>query len=164
VQEPAASSTGHKDQEQDTNEVDKLKIAKAVACRSIDGFERYEPLPDGALTAEEKLQIYYRVLHCKFAVKGDEYAVHLVQDGQIRRRGEKAVLRRKQKILDYEAKSSSLPDWIYLRNSVPLKGLAPGDYEYDIILRDEYNPGPAVVRSVRFRIIPPALPKASQRQ
>ena len=40
---------------------DKLKIAKAVACRSIDGYERYQPLPGGAITAEEKLQVYYRV-------------------------------------------------------------------------------------------------------
>jgi hypothetical protein len=141
---------------------DKLKIAKAVACRSIDGYERYVPLSNGAITAEEKLQIYYRVLHCKFAVKGDEYFVHLIQDGQIRRKGEKTVLRSKRKILDYVAKTSNRPDWIFLRNSVPLKGLMPGDYEYDIILRDEYNPGPHVLQTVRFRVVAPALPTESQ--
>ena len=95
-------------------------------------------------------------------MKGDDYLVHLTQDGQIRRKGDKTVLRSKQKILDYEAKTRQPPDWIFLRNSVPLKGLPPGEYEYDIILRDEYNPGPPVTQMVRFRIIPPALPKASQ--
>jgi hypothetical protein len=161
AQEPASESGRHS-RELTTVGHEKLKIAKAVACRSIDGYERYTPLPGGTITAEEKLQIYYRVLHCKFAVKGDEYLVHLTQDGQIRRKGDKTVLRSKQKILDYEAKTSNQPDWIFLRNSVPLKGLIPGDYEYDIILRDEFNPGPPVTQTVRFRIIAPALPGASQ--
>jgi hypothetical protein len=162
AQQPEASASTRPDRDLVTVGQDKLRIAKAVACRSIDGYERYVPLPNGAITAEEKLQIYYRVIHCKFAVKGDEYTVHLVQDGQIRRKGDKAVLRRKEKILDYEAKTTHPPDWIFLRNSVPLKGLVPGEYDYDIILRDEHNPGPPVIQTVRFRIIPPALPKGSQ--
>ena len=141
---------------------DKLKIAKAVACRSIDGYERYVPLPNGAITAEEKLQIYYRVLSCKFAVKEDEYFVHLVQDGQIRRKGEKTPFLAKLKVLDYAAKASSPPNWIYLRNSVSLKGLKPGEYEYDIILRDEYNPVPPVTQAVRFRVVAPALSKGHE--
>jgi hypothetical protein len=140
--------------------MDKLAMTKAVACRSIEGFEQYEVLPSGELTAEEKLQVYYRPLHCRFALKGEEYLIHLTQDGQIRRKGEKQVLRRKKNILDYEAKTRQQPAWLFLRNSVPLKGLPPGDYEYDIILRDEYNPGPPATQSLPFRIIPPALPKA----
>jgi hypothetical protein len=132
-----------------------LKMTKAVACRSIDGYEQYEPLPGGSLTSEEKLQIYYRPLNYKTIQVGDEYVNHFTQDGQIRRKGEKAVLRRKKNILDYEGKSRQPPDWIFLRNSVPLKGLPPGEYEYDIILRDENSPAPPATQSVRFRIIPP---------
>jgi hypothetical protein len=135
-----------------------LKMTKAVACRSIDGYEKYEPLPGGELTAEEKLQIYYRPLHYKAVQRGNDFVTHFTQDGQIRRKGEKVVLRRKKNILDYEGKNPQPPDWIYLRNSVPLKGLAPGEYEYDIILRDENNPGPSVTQSVDFKIVPPAVP------
>src|SRR4051794_7952723 len=36
-----------------------LRMTPAVACRSIEGFEDYEPLPDPALTSGEKLLIYY---------------------------------------------------------------------------------------------------------
>jgi hypothetical protein len=161
AQEPKATP-GSEVREEPGNAADKLAMTKAVACRSIDGFEQYEVLPNAELTAEEKLQIYYRPLHCKFAVKGEEYLIHLRQDGQIRRKGEKLVLRRKKNILDYEAKTRQPPDWIFLRNSVPLKGLPPGEYEYDIILRDENNPGPPAVQSLPFRIIPPTLPTAKR--
>jgi hypothetical protein len=139
------------------NATSALKMTKAVACRSIDGYEQYEPLPGGALTSEEKLQIYYRPLNYKIVEVGNEFMLHFTQDGQIRRKGEKGVLRRKKNILDYEGKSPQPPGWIYLRNSVPLKGLPPGEYEYDIILRDENNPAPPVTQAVSFRIIPPGI-------
>ena len=48
---------------------------------------------------------------------------------------------------------------IFLRNSFSLKGLPPGVYEYDIILRDELKPDLPATQSLRFRIIPPALPE-----
>lgn len=155
AQEASSSETKPKTRELTTVGENKLRIGKAVACRSIEGYERYVPLRNGAITAEEKLQIYYRVLRCKFAVQGHEYLVHLIQDGQIRRKGDKNVLRAKKNILNYEARTTNPPDWIFLRNSVPLKGLIPGEYEYDIILRDEYNPGPPVIQTVRFRVVPP---------
>jgi hypothetical protein len=141
---------------------DGLSMTPPVACLSIDGYERYEKLPGAALTSEEKLQIYYRPLNYKIVHQGDEYLAHFTQDGQIRRRGKKAVLRRKQNILDYEAKSPRPPHQIFLKNSVPLKGLPVGAYEYDITLRDENNPGASVTQSLVFRVIPPALPKAQK--
>lgn len=134
-----------------------LRINGAVVCRSIEGYEDYEVLPDSALTSEEKLQIYYRPLGYKTEHRGDDYLVHMTQDGQIRRKGEKAVLRRKKNILDYEAKSRQPIDHIFMKNSVPLKGLPPGEYEYDIILRDVLAPGTSEVRSLRFQVIPPSL-------
>ncbi|MFO0889760.1 MAG: hypothetical protein U0790_11545 [Isosphaeraceae bacterium] len=137
-----------------------LDMTRAVVCRSIDGFEKYEPLPGASLTQDEKLLIYYRPLNYKTVRESDRYRVHLVQDGQIRRRGEKGVLRRKLRILEYEPKSTEPPGVIFLRNSVPLKGLPPGDYEYDITLHDENNPGPPAVQTVEFRIVLPELPKA----
>jgi len=136
-----------------------LEMSKAVAARSIDGYEQYEILPDAKLTAEEKLQVYYRPRNYTTVQERDGYRAHFTQDGQIRRLGEKTVLRRKKNILDYEAKSQEPLGPIFLRNSFSLKGLPPGAYEYDIILRDELKPGLLATQSLPFRIIPPALPE-----
>src|SRR5690348_16508282 len=37
-----------------------LRMSRAVVCRTINGYEDYEPLPDAAQTSEEKLLIYFR--------------------------------------------------------------------------------------------------------
>ncbi len=137
----------------------RLHMSPAVVCRSIDGYERYEKLRGAALTAEEKLLVYYRPLDYKTVQKDDVFTAHLTQDGQIRRKGEKTVLLRKLSLLEYEPRSPNPLDPIYLRNTFSLKGLAPGEYEYDIILRDEYEPGPPAIQSVRFRVIAPVLPR-----
>jgi|SRR5271157_572603 len=140
----------------------RLRMTPAVACRAIDGYERYERLRGAALTAEEKLLVYYRPLEYKTVQKDDVFTAHLTQDGQVRRKGEKTVLRRKKSLLDYEPESPNPLGPIYLRNSFSLKGLAPGEYEYDIILRDENEPGPPAIQSLKFRIVAPVLPKPSK--
>jgi hypothetical protein len=137
-----------------------LSISGAVACRSIDGYEQYKVLRGAQLTSDEKLLVYYRPLNYKVLSRGDEYIAHFTQDGQIRRKGEKAVLLRKKNMMDYEAKNPMPPDQIFIKNSFSLKGLAPGEYEYDIILRDENDPGSTVTQSVKFRVIAPMVPKA----
>jgi hypothetical protein len=139
-----------------------LRMSPAVACRSIDGYERFEILPGRTLTAEEKLLVYYRPLYYKTVQKDDIFTAHLTQDGQVRRKGEKTVLLRKKSLLDYEPKSPNPLGPIYLRNTFSLKGLPPGEYEYDIILRDEYEPGPPDIQSLKFRIVAPALPEPSK--
>jgi hypothetical protein len=139
-----------------------LSISGAVACRSINGYERYELLRGAQLTSEEKLLVYYRPLNYKVVSRGNEYIAHFTQDGQIRRKGEKEVLLRKKKMMDYEAKNTTPPDQIFIKNSFSLKGLAPGEYEYDIILRDENDPGSTVTQSVKFRVIAPVMPKAGK--
>ena len=101
-------------------------MTQPVACRSIDGYEQFERLPGAALTSEEKLQVYFRPVNYKVVHEDDLYKIHFSQDGQIRRKGEKPVLRRKKNILDYESKTPHPLGWLFLRNSVPLKGLAPG--------------------------------------
>jgi hypothetical protein len=131
-------------------------MSRAVACRSIEGYENYEALPGAALTSEEKLQVYYQPLGYKVVARGKDYVAHFTQDGQIRRKGETQVLRRKKNILDFEAKSEKAPDHIFIKNSVPLKGFPPGEYQYDIIIRDENSPGSVAKQSLDFKIIPPA--------
>ncbi len=140
----------------------RLRMSPAVACRSIDGYEQYERLRGATLTAEEKLLVYYRPLEYKTVHTDDGFTAHLTQDGQIRRKGEKTVLLRKKSLLDYEPKSPNPLGPIYLRNSFSLKGLLPGEYEYDIILSDEYEPGPPAIQSLKFRIVAPVLPKAGK--
>jgi hypothetical protein len=146
------------DQQTASAKSSRLKISDAVPCRSIDGYEQFEILPGKSLTAEEKLLVYYRPLGYKTVQTGNTFSAHLTQDGQIRRPGEKTVLLRKKRLLDYEPKSSSPLGPIYLRNSFSLKGLSPGEYEYDIILRDENEPGPPAIQSVKFRVIAPRKP------
>ena len=137
-------------------------MTKAVVCASIDGYERFKVLPGATQTAEEKLLVYYRPLYYKTVQKDDYYLAHFTQEGRIRRRGEKTVLLSKKNLLEYEAKSRDPLGPIYLRNSVSLKGLAPGEYEYDIILRDENEPGPPSIQSVKFRVIAPIQVEASK--
>jgi hypothetical protein len=137
-------------------------MTKAVLCRSIDGFEQYEVLPGAAQTADEKLLVYYRPLDYKVVQKDDLFTAHLTQDGQIRRQGEKAVLLRKKMILDYQPKSPEPLGPIFLRNSFSLKGLRPGDYEYEIILRDENQPGPPAIQTLKFRVVPAVLPEPTK--
>lgn len=131
-----------------------FRMSAAVVCKSIDGFESYKKLPGAELTSDEKLLIYYRPLGFKTAMVDGRYQVHFVQDGQIRKRGEKKVLREKLKMLDSSDKSEFPPQTLFLRNTVSLKGLAPGEYDFTIILHDEISKGPAVSQVVRFRIVP----------
>jgi hypothetical protein len=137
-------------------------MSPAVVCHAIEGYEQYERLSGATLTAEEKLLVYYRPFEYKMVQNADGFTAHFTQDGQVRRKGEKTVLLRKKSLLDYEPKSPNPLGPIYLRNSFSLKGLSPGEYEYDIILRDEYEPGPPAVQSVKFRIVAPALPKTGK--
>jgi hypothetical protein len=137
-----------------------LRILDPVVCKSIEGYENYEVLPDAELTSDEKLLVYFRPKGYKVVRQGDEYGAHLMQDGQVRRLGSKKVLLRKAKLLEYEPKSDIPPDEIYLRNTFSLKGLPPGDYQYDMILKDLNAKSVTVTESVKFRVVAAKLPEA----
>jgi hypothetical protein len=135
-----------------------LQMTPGIVCRSIAGYEDYEPLPDAAQTAEEKLLVYFRPSGHRIEWVNDSYQAHLVPDFQIRKRGEKAVLRQKQKLYEYKPKSTEPPRFIYMKNVIALKGLAPGEYDLTIILHDEIAKGALATQVVKFRIIPPIDP------
>ncbi|WP_165227640.1 hypothetical protein [Aquisphaera insulae] len=161
AQEPSSGAAdGDRPAAKPSQEDARLAMTKAKACLSIDGYQKYELLPGAKLTADEKLLIYYEPLNYKTVVKEGKFVIHMTQDGQIRRKGEKAVLRKKKNILDYEDKNETGFGWVCLRNSVALKGLPPGEYEYDIILRDEQNPGATATQTLSFRIVAAVMPKA----
>lgn len=134
----------------------RLAMSRAVVCRSIDGYEQFEPLDPPVLTSDEKLLVYYRPLHYRIVQRKQDYVVHFSQDGAIRRKGRPVVLRSKKRLLDIESTSRESPDLVYLRNAVSLKGLSPGFYEYVVTLRDENAPGSQVKQTVGFRIAPAA--------
>ena len=131
-----------------------LGMSRGIVCRSIDGFEAYETLPGAELTSDEKLLVYYRPERYKTVLVDGRYEAHFTQDAQIRKRGEKAVLREKKKLLDYNPKTEYPPQNIFLRNTISLKGLPTGDYDLTIILRDEVAKCPAATQVVKFRVIP----------
>ncbi len=130
-----------------------LPVTAPVACRSIEGFDDYEPLPEAALTADEKLLVYYHPLNYRVIANGDSHHIHLTQAGQIRRRGQKAVLLRKENLLDYEVKLDRPPNPIYLKNIVSLKGLKPGEYDYDVLLRDKHGSTEIAKQTLQFRVV-----------
>jgi hypothetical protein len=130
-----------------------LAMSPAVACKAIEGYERFEPLPDATLTSDDKLLVYYRPTGFRIEHAGDQFRAHLVQDARIRRHGQKAVLQSKLKLLDYEARSDHPPARIYLRNTISLKALKPGHYDLDIILHDQIAGGSPVTQSLPFRIV-----------
>lgn len=159
AEDPAVPRSGSAETKPKGEAEDALGMTEAVACRSIDGYEDYETLPGAALTSEEKLLVYYRPLRYKVERTGKTYHGHMTQDGQIRRRGDKRVLLRKEKLLDYEFKMDRPPNPIYLRNTFSLKGLKPGEYDYDIILHDKLTGEPAAIQTLPFRVIPVEAPK-----
>jgi hypothetical protein len=138
-----------------------LEMSKAVACQRIDAYEQFTVLPNASLTSEDKLQVYYRPLEYKVVPvekprPGYRYRAKFSQDGRIRKKGEKTVLMKKDKILEYDPSFDDPTERIYLVNNVGLKGLAPGDYEYDIILRDDLTEGASATQTLSFTIVPVA--------
>lgn len=134
----------------------KLDMTPAVVCRSVRGYEDYESLPGATLTKDEKLVVYYRPLGFENVREGGAYRVHLTQDGQIRRRDSKVVLYRKERLLDYDTKADRPIEGCYIKCVVSLKGLAPGDYSFDITLHDEGGKGPPARQTLKFKVVPAA--------
>lgn len=142
-----------------------LRMSRAVVCTSIDGYEKYKPLVGSAQTSDEKLLVYYRPLRYKTDLVDGYYRAHLVQDNVLRRRGKKEVLRQKKKVVDYEPKSKEPLGPIFIKSTISLKGLDPGEYELTIVLYDVMDKGaPPSRQVVSFKVIPPhdTRPEAAQ--
>jgi hypothetical protein len=151
------TSTGDEDREPTKTRAERkasLRMTAGVVCRSIDGYEDYKVLPKAAQTSDEKLLVYFRPLGFQSELVDGSYEAHLVPDFQIRKRGEKAVLLQKMKMYTYKPKGEQPPRYLYMKNAISLKGLAPGEYELTLILHDEIAKGPPATQVVRFRVIP----------
>ena len=139
-----------------------LTMDPGVVCKSIHAFEVYEPLPGAAQTADEKLLVYFRPHGFQTEKVDGKVVGHLTADGELRKRGEKNALRQKKKMLDYKPSAVGHPELVYLKSSVSLKGLSPGDYELVIILHDELAKGATATQAIRFKVIPPKDPRAEK--
>ena len=129
-----------------------LAMTPAVACVSIEGYEQYNPLVEALATEDDKLLLYYRPLNYRVDRDGAEYRASLSIDGQVRKKGEKSVLRRKVDVIKYDPKFKTKTAYLYFSHSASLKGLAPGEYELEIILHDRLDPGATATQRVPFRI------------
>ena len=130
-----------------------FSVSQPVLCKDVRGYEDYEELSVPELTSEDKLLVYFRPRHFKAAVVGNKFEAHFTQDGKIRRRGEKPVLWQKVNLLDYSQKGDSRDLPVSIRNTVSLKTLKPGEYEYEIILRDEVGKSAPASRKVYFKVV-----------
>jgi hypothetical protein len=147
---PVAST----DARQQEKKPGRLTMSRAVPCKKIDGFRKYQPLREVALTRDEKLLVYYEPRNFASEEVEGGYQAHLVQDGQIRRKDQKKVLRREEKAIDLKPKAAEGPPAnLYIYTNVSLKGLEPGEYELDIILHDEVRKGTTATQTVPFRIV-----------
>ena len=158
---PAARASASADapQKEDEPPEGRLGMTRAILCVKVDGYEDYLERPDGCLTADEKLVIYYRPRHFATHRVKDGLEAHLIQDARIRRRGAKSHLQSKDKILDYKARGRGPIGNIYLTNTISVSELKPGDYDLDITLHDAVSKGPAVKQVLHFTIVPETAPR-----
>jgi hypothetical protein len=136
-----------------------LRMTPGIVCRSIDGYEAYERLPGAAQTSEEKLLVYFRPLGYQTELVDGLYQAHLAPDFQIRKRGQKAILRQKERFFEYKPRDAQPPQHIYMKSAISLKGLAPGNYDLTIILHDQVAKGSPATQVVKFKIIPAIDPR-----
>ncbi len=136
-----------------------LALSEPIACRAVRGYGDYDALDEPALTKDEKLLLYVQPSNHTIEPVGDKFRVHLTEDLQIRRKGQKRVLWSRQKIVEFRTESPERPERLYLGTTVGLKSCTPGTYVAEITLNDQLAPGGArTTRSFEFRVIPTPAP------
>lgn len=137
-----------------------LRMSTAVVCDTIEGYENYVPLKRAAMTSDEKLLLYFRPVNYKIESKDAIYLASFNEDAIIRKRNDKQIIKRKEKVLEYTARSETPPVQVYLKNQFSLKGLELGDYDLTIILTDKLN-GSSTSQVVKFKIVAAKVAKKS---
>jgi hypothetical protein len=136
---------------------ERLGMTRPVVCRDVHGYADYDERPGAALTADEKLTIYYEPTGQVYEKLAKGYRNVLSQDGRLRKKGSKEVIWKKEPMFEYEAKFEVAPFRLYMRSDVNIKGLPAGDYEFDVTLRDKLSKekDAKVTRTVEFKVVPP---------
>jgi hypothetical protein len=136
-----------------------LDMSKAVVCKKVVGYEDYVELPDASLTSEDKLNVYFRPLNFRVdpvekPKAGSRFKARFSEDCRIRRKGEKTVLMKKDKMVEYDPVFELRGQELYLVNNISLKGLSPGDYELDVVLHDVLEKDSSATQTVAFTVVP----------
>lgn len=130
----------------------RLTMTKAIACKTITGFDNYKPLAEAVITRDDKLLVYFEPSGHTIQRLSSGYRAHLIEDVRIRRHGQKPVLWSKDKVVDYKVTSKESPDLLYISTTLGLKGFSAGDYDLDILLHDALAERPTATQTLRFRI------------
>ena len=139
--------------EPDEGSTDGPAMTTAVICDTIDGFRKYEPRAKAVVSRDEKMLVYYEVSGHTVEPTKHGFRAHLVQDTQVRRAGDRRVLQKKEKMVDYDVKSKTRPDFLYMENRISVKSLPPGKYELDIILHDALAKDSTSKQSLTFEVL-----------
>lgn len=135
------------------NTADSLTMSDPIACKSIKGFDDYEPLENATIGPDEKLLIYTRVNgHTVKPAKNDKYQVHLIQDVNVRKKGQKRVIWGRKKIIDFMGESIDPSERIYLGTTIGIKGIAPGEYQAELILTDAFDTDHTTRQVLDFKV------------
>jgi hypothetical protein len=137
-----------------------LRMTKPVVCRKVHGFANFEPIDDPKFTVDDKVTIYYEPGGYTIEPTKTGFRALLIQDGRLRKKGSKDAVWKKDKMFEYEAVSKNRPYQVYLKTDLGLKGLAPGDYELDMTLRDGLAKDVSLMKTVGFTVVP--LPEADE--
>jgi hypothetical protein len=135
----------------DSAKTTKLHLTKPILCKEIRGYQDYDERPDDAFTKDEKLLVYYRPLDYEEKRLGNRHQVHFTQEIKLRKRGQKNAAWAKKDQLEYK-KTFQPPASVYLENTVSLKDLKPGEYEYEIVLTDKIG-GESATRTFPFKVV-----------
>ena len=129
-----------------------LEMSKPVACRIISGHNDYQALEDPSVSLDEKLLIYTNVTGYTVRQEKAKFQVHLVQDVNLRKQGEKRVIWGRKKIIDFLGEDDVRPDHIYLGTTIGVKHLKPGSYQAELILTDQFNPEQTHRQTIDFKV------------
>jgi hypothetical protein len=129
-----------------------LAMTEPVACKKIRGFEDYDPLPNAVVVSGEKLLLYSRVTGHTIREEKGAFRAHLVEDVNIRKKGEKKVVWGRKKVVDFLADSKQPPERLYLGTTIALQGYRAGDYEAELILHDMLSPEATTTQKFEFKV------------
>ncbi len=136
-------------------------LTDPILCETIRRFRDFDKREEPLFVVGEKLQIYIEPFNY-FIVRDQEtkrYRAHLTIDLKLRIKGQESVYRSLNRVVDYETTTENPPTPLYLGAGVVLEGLRPGDFEVELILRDEIAPE----KPTASRKIPITIESRSQR-
>ncbi len=131
----------------------RLTMSKPVACSKINGHNDYVELGEAIVSLDEKLLVYTNVTGYTVRQEKQKHRVHLVEDVNLRKKGEKRVIWGRKKLLDFVGESDTPPAHVFLGTTIGVKQLKPGEYEAEFLLRDEFGAELQARQTLAFKVV-----------